>query len=343
MKERQSRERLEVLHLGVVGNIPGGMAKVVAEHTSWEYDLCTVGAIKTTGGKRDLRSFVDVPAAALKIGRRHSRRDSTLLVFHLSQGGSFVREGFLLTMASFLGYRCVAFIHGSSFPSFADRAGRLVRFVILRTKLALVLTTDAATALEQLGLNAPKVRVVRNAVTIPQSNDEKTNTIVFAGEVSHRKGADLLFEAWSCLRPTFPDWRLIVAGPVKLDPQHDCPGLSLLGRLPHDGVQQLLSAAKIAVLPSRAEALPMFVLEAMANRCAVVATDVGQVSEMLDGAGVVIQPDQAQIAAALSELMNDENSLAQCAQQSFQRVLDRYSAQTLRFEFENLWLEASTK
>ena len=60
-----------------------------------------------------------------------------------------------------------------------------------------------------------------------------------------------------------------------------------------DDVPALLGAADLAVLPSSAEALPMVMIEAMATGTAQVATDVGDVGEVLrrTGAGLVVSPD----------------------------------------------------
>ena len=60
-----------------------------------------------------------------------------------------------------------------------------------------------------------------------------------------------------------------------------------------DDVAALLGMADLAVLPSSAEALPMVMIEAMAAGTAQVATDVGDVGEVLrrTGAGLVVAPE----------------------------------------------------
>lgn len=57
----------------------------------------------------------------------------------------------------------------------------------------------------------------------------------------------------------------------------------------------LLAEADVFVLPSRSEACPIALLEAMAMECACIATDVGDVRDMLGdaGCGYVVRPESA--------------------------------------------------
>jgi glycosyltransferase involved in cell wall biosynthesis len=103
---------------------------------------------------------------------------------------------------------------------------------------------------------------------------------------------------------------LVIAGPCVEDPQPKSNGnVDFLGAVEHSRVLDLLGKASIAILPSRAEALPMFVLEAMAAGCAVVATDVGGIQQLLGDSGerglCVPAGDARQVTNALKTLMFD--------------------------------------
>ncbi len=63
---------------------------------------------------------------------------------------------------------------------------------------------------------------------------------VFAGEVGHRKGADVLAEAWPRVRAQVPAARLCIAGPptdLRIDPG---PGAELVGSRSRGEVRALL-------------------------------------------------------------------------------------------------------
>ena len=120
---------------------------------------------------------------------------------------------------------------------------------------------------------------------------------------------DILLEAWDELGDECRSdpWRLVIAGPCVEDPQLKSNGnVDFLGAVEHSRVLDLLGKASIAMLPSRAEALPMFVLEAMAAGCAVVATDVGGIQQLLgdsERGGCASRQAIRHVASALKTLM----------------------------------------
>ena len=71
-------------------------------------------------------------------------------------------------------------------------------------------------------------------------------------------------------------------------------------------IPNLLAAADVFVLPSLSEALPLALLEAMFSGCPIVASDVGEIRNVLaDGAaGMLVRPrDVPALAAALDTLL----------------------------------------
>ena len=80
------------------------------------------------------------------------------------------------------------------------------------------------------------------------------------------------------------------------------------GRLSRQAIVHLLEEANIFCLPSHWEGFPLSLLEAMAAGVAVIATSVGDVSEMLDGgrAGVLVPAhDVDRLAGAIHRLAMD--------------------------------------
>lgn len=93
-------------------------------------------------------------------------------------------------------------------------------------------------------------------------------------------------------------------------------------------VAELLSEFDVFVLSSTAEACPMSVLEAMAMRKPVVATDVGGVPEQIaDGVtGWLVPPkDPTSLASAIIEALDNKEESQRRAENARQRVTETYS------------------
>ena len=93
--------------------------------------------------------------------------------------------------------------------------------------------------------------------------------------------------------------------------------------------KSLYRAFDIFVLPSTKEGMSITLLEAMAARIPIVATDVGANKWMLDnGAGVIVPPnDTNAMVDAVIELSHDENRRRSLAENSYQEVTQRFTWQ----------------
>ena len=118
----------------------------------------------------------------------------------------------------------------------------------------------------------------------------------------HRKGYDVLAEAWHNVR----DCELHIAG-QGTDAEAfrrlfaDCEGVYFHGSLDKEGVRRLLYESDGLVLASRSEAQPLVLLEAMSTGIPVVATDITPQSERIAGACLIAETGST---ASLAEQMN---------------------------------------
>lgn len=299
-------EPIEVLHVGRRGEVAGGMTQVVNGYLSYPFDDCELRVIVSRDGSTGPRALALFLGAAWRIGTLRGR-ESRVVVVHLSQGGSFVREGLLLRLAHARGFGTVAHLHGSSFPDYAAREPARVARVLRAADSVFVLSDETRAAVLDVVPSASS-ELIPNAV--PEGTPRtKEKRIVFGGSVSLRKGVDVLVDAWRAIAD-HDGWTLDIVGPVA-DPEvvpDSLPDAVFHGSLPHAQLMELLEAAEIAVLPSRDEAMPMFILEALARRDCVIATRVGGIPSVLGGgAGVLVDAgDAAGLAGALQELMTSD-------------------------------------
>lgn len=308
---------MRVIHVGPRPGSVGGMASVVVSYLAAPPGSgVEVVAYPTFGYRSQVHDLAAVVWAAARLLALRARRAAVVVHVHLSQGGSFVREGAVLRLAHAVGLPTVATVHGSRFDAYFDANRRRVGAVLAAADRVVVLTGDALERVRSLGL-ADRAAVLKNPVEVPgrpAADPASSWTVVFAGEVGTRKGADTLLDAWPSVSAAVPAARLVLAGPVPKGQEGLAARAAALGTVTWLGpvalaeVLSQLAGAGLAVLPSRAEAMPKFILEAMAAGLPVVATDVGAVAEVLDPAvGRVVAPgDPAALAQALVELLADD-------------------------------------
>jgi len=152
--------------------------------------------------------------------------------------------------------------------------------------------------------------------------EEPGNGILYVGQLYPWKGVDVLLRAL----PRIPDERLIVVGGSgeSLDRAKRIAGeagvaerVDFRGTVPHVEVRGFLAAARVAVVPNRAEGVskytsPLKLFEAMAAGVPVVASDLPSLREVLrDGENALLVPpgEPEALAGAIRRILND-NALA---------------------------------
>jgi glycosyltransferase involved in cell wall biosynthesis len=136
------------------------------------------------------------------------------------------------------------------------------------------------------GLPADKVETKPNFVPDPGARPRppsESHQALFVGRITSEKGIGTLIEAW--LRAAPAGLELIVAGDGPLYAElsaHDLPGITMLGRVDREGVQDLMFKSRALLFPSEwYEGMPMTLLEAFSSGLPVMGSDIGSMSEML--------------------------------------------------------------
>ncbi len=147
------------------------------------------------------------------------------------------------------------------------------------------------------------------------------------------KGHKILLEAVRKLIDTRPQLKFVIAGdgPLREELSAERKRLKLeknvffLGHIPD--VEDLLAAADLFVLPSLKEPFGIVLLEAMAARLPIVATNAGGVPEIIkDESGILVPPnDSGALAAAIDKLLNDTDYQRTLVNNAFQRVSTEFS------------------
>lgn len=159
--------------------------------------------------------------------------------------------------------------------------------------------------------------------------------IVCVASIQYRKGQDVLLAAWPKIRSSYPTAQAYLIGPPIRDSwyahfrrlaEEVGAGIHLLGAL--DNSLEYIRAADIFVLPSRNEALPLTILEAMVLGTPVVASDVAGIPEMVidGGTGLLFSSGNvAQLADQMLKMLNNAPLQAQCIDNADAHYWNHYS------------------
>ena len=148
---------------------------------------------------------------------------------------------------------------------------------------------------------------------------------VYAGRLSRVKGVDVLLDAWAAVR----EGHLCIVGDGEDRDALQAQAAGLRRVRFHGAVADvapLVRAADVCVLPSRAEGLPVALLEGMSAGLAVVATAVGGTPDAIDdGVNGLLVPagDPDALADALRRALGPDG--ARLGERARARVLRSYS------------------
>jgi alpha-maltose-1-phosphate synthase len=216
-----------------------------------------------------------------------------------------------------------------------------------------MLSPEETSLMARLGVSKDKLSVVTNGVDSwfaePYSEaecaallsrfdfDRDKPLISFIGNHTPNKGIDTLLGAAMCMQQQA---NIVIGGGIRSDAEHQHMlanagysvdkarnPVSFLGFLSRDELKALYQASNIFAFPSRADTLPLVILEAMVGRCAVVSTDIGGIPfEVKPSTGILIKPgDPRALAAALDSLICSPKQCQAMGDAGRQRALEIFN------------------
>lgn len=165
------------------------------------------------------------------------------------------------------------------------------------------------------------------------------------------KGQDILIQALSLL-PRDIDWQCVLVGKgceienaelQRAIADHQLSErVRLLGL--RDDVPHLLQCFDIFCLPSRTEAFPMALGEAMSVGLACVATDVGDCAELVGDSGFIVPPSSAKDLAdgLYSALLLGKEQLKLVGDNACHRVLTRFDLRLVSQKYQQLYRDLTS-
>jgi glycosyltransferase involved in cell wall biosynthesis len=186
-------------------------------------------------------------------------------------------------------------------------------------------------------LRLPRVEAIPHGLDFPMASSRPTAppglpVFAFVGRLVTTKGVRVLIEAARILRAQNRAFELLIIGdgPERASLEEFARNLQLeeqvhfLGRLVSEQLEATLSRATAVVVPSVAgEVFGLVIAENMARGLPVVASDLGAFTEVLGDAGLLFcAGNAADLAAALSRVIDDPLFAASLGQRARQRAID---------------------
>ncbi len=276
------------------------------------------------------RTFSDVIYASWLvpggfIGAVVARLTNTPLVIHLHGSDVFVAERYKILRPA-------------------------IRFTLSTAQHVIACSADLATRVTRLGFPHERVTVVPYGVDIERyaqampaclAGCESQNVVMGMGRLVSKKGFTYLLRSVPFVLERFPNTCFVIAGEGDLRPELEALArragvqehVMLVGHIPWDQTPEYLKAADVFVVPSiqdeagNIDGLPTVLLEAMAAGCAIVASCIAGIPEVIrDGEnGLLVPPkDEVALAEKICLLLGNKDLRQQLGEAAQKTVATRY-------------------
>jgi glycosyltransferase involved in cell wall biosynthesis len=187
------------------------------------------------------------------------------------------------------------------------------------------------------------MRERRSVSLIRKWGIEPGNYALFLGRFSPEKNCHLLIEAFERLDSAA---QLVMAGgSLPSDPyakqlyRHCNDRIRLMNYVSGEAFEEMLTNAMLFVLPSDIEGLSLALLEAMGAGLCVLASDIPENRELVDGAGFTFKKgDVADLERMLHLLINDPEARKEAGRRAKRRIQEEYLWEKIAAQVEQVYI-----
>jgi len=211
--------------------------------------------------------------------------------------------------------------------------------------LIITLTYKEKEKFVKLGINQKKIRVLPNGVDISKYRERRNNeiqklkekydingpVILYVGRIDiKQKGCDVLIKSMPIVKKKFPNAKFIFVGPdwgsrSKLETMAKFLNVDpiFVGSVNDEKLISFYHLAEVVVVPSKVEPFGIVLLEAMACKKPIVASNVGGIPEIIkDGENGLLVPkdNPLKLAQAIIKLLKNDKLSNTIANNAFTHV-----------------------
>ena len=269
------------------------------------------------------------------------------------------RHATLLSQIS--GIPCITTVHGKKY--YADKWQRrlIYRYISRHSNLVAVSYDLKQFLIDAIGIKRGSVEVLPNGIDIDKFKPQQSvrldtrkelgikNGQILIGAIGNLypvKGHSYLLDAASRVCKKNPEAVFMIAGRGGLESDLKAQAKNLgienntlfLGF--REDVHRLLQAMDVFVMSSLSEGLPVSILEAMASRTPIVATDVGGISEVImqGETGFLVQSQSADsLAEGLFKCISEKERTKDIIERAYELVASKHSLLAMLNAYEKLY------
>lgn len=360
---------MRVLLASPQGNISGGIARWTKHVLQYYSSLTqkdielewfdTARSVNICEGmstvQRILLGIKDYAQTIKKLKKKVSSKKFDVLHLTTSASWGLIKDLFFIRIARRNGIKTAVHFRFGRTPELSVKRNwewKLLCRVVSASDVAVFIDKASYSTMQNLGFR--NVKLLPNPITprvfelVEKIGDvaKHNREVLFVGHCLKAKGVFELVQACKMIGNV----KVKMVGSVSEDLRNELLQLAenamqieIVGEEPYGQIIKDMLQCDVFALPSYTEGFPNVILEAMACGCAIVATDVGAIPEMLeeeDGKmyGLIVKPKNTeQLKMAIEEMFNNQQLKQDCSTNARRRVEERYSMPQVWNQMTYIW------
>ncbi len=304
---------------------------------------------------KPLESSIDIPwlKAMYQVAKSH---DIKLIHSH-----EFAMNLHATLLSQISGIPSITTVHGKKYYSDKWQRRLTYRYISKHSNLVAVSKDLKQFLIDEIGIKEESVEVLPNGIDIDKFKPQQTvradtrqelgikDDQILIGAIGNLypvKGHSYLLDAASLVCKRHPEAIFMIAGRGELesDLRAQAKNLGIENNLLflgfRDDVHRLLQAMDIFAMSSLSEGLPVSILEAMASRTPIVATEVGGIPEVIvqGKTGYLAHSQSADsLAKGLIKCVGEQALTNEMIGRAYELVVSKHSLLSMLNEYEKLY------
>ncbi|WLD93009.1 glycosyltransferase family 4 protein [Alkalihalobacillus sp. AL-G] len=188
--------------------------------------------------------------------------------------------------------------------------------------------------------NSDEKNVMLNKLSLPR--DKKL--FLYAGRLEKVKGIDILLDAWVNLEEEYKvNSTLIILGDGSINISSYLSDSSIIYKGKVNNVNEYLSVADFFVLPSRYEGISNALLEAMASKLTIIASDVGGNPDVIKNNinGLLFEAEKVDALSKVLQVLIAKDGYERFGEQAYNFILRNFDLDVISKNYLQLYKEIS--